>query len=184
MYHGALSGKLANSGEDLKNEDLKDIQELRQGNGGSVEKVEHTPAGQEGMCVSRLHEPLPSVLAYDQYLKLTITRGLAHLFHPTQIMTHARTDRVDRRKTVDEETDPAGTSDHARLQFAVHHFVLRRVRLGSQYLHLHGIYGQGLVGRDLQVDWTHRHRRRGECRVGRAVRADVLVRCPSDHSPR
>ena len=45
MYHSALSEKLANFGEDLKNEDLKDIQELGQGNGGSVKKVEHTPTG-------------------------------------------------------------------------------------------------------------------------------------------
>ena len=44
-YHSALSEKLANFGEDLKNEDLKDIQELGQGNGGSVKKVEHTPTG-------------------------------------------------------------------------------------------------------------------------------------------
>ena len=34
-----------NSGEDLKNKDLKDIQELGQGNGGSVKKIEHTPTG-------------------------------------------------------------------------------------------------------------------------------------------
>ena len=44
-YHSALSETLANFGEDLKNEDLKDIQELGQGNGGSVKKVEHTPTG-------------------------------------------------------------------------------------------------------------------------------------------
>ena len=44
-YHSALSEKLANFGEDLKNDDLKDIQELGQGNGGSVKKVEHTPTG-------------------------------------------------------------------------------------------------------------------------------------------
>ena len=44
-YHSALSEKLAKFGEDLKNEDLKDIQELGQGNGGSVKKVEHTPTG-------------------------------------------------------------------------------------------------------------------------------------------
>ena len=30
---------------DLHNEDLKDLQELGQGNGGSVKKVEHTPTG-------------------------------------------------------------------------------------------------------------------------------------------
>ncbi|OJA07509.1 hypothetical protein AZE42_09222 [Rhizopogon vesiculosus] len=48
-YHTTLSNTLANldmSAEthyDLRNEDLKDLQELGQGNGGSVKKVEHTP---------------------------------------------------------------------------------------------------------------------------------------------
>jgi mitogen-activated protein kinase kinase len=31
--------------ENLKNEDLEGIQELGQGNGGNVKKVEHTPTG-------------------------------------------------------------------------------------------------------------------------------------------
>ncbi len=31
---------------DLRNEDLKELQELGQGNGGSVKKVEHVPTGQ------------------------------------------------------------------------------------------------------------------------------------------
>lgn len=50
-YHAALSNTLANldmNAEikfDLKNEDLKDLQELGQGNGGSVKKVEHLPTG-------------------------------------------------------------------------------------------------------------------------------------------
>ena len=50
-YHAALSNTLANldmNAEikfDLRNEDLKDLQELGQGNGGSVKKVEHTPTG-------------------------------------------------------------------------------------------------------------------------------------------
>jgi mitogen-activated protein kinase kinase len=30
---------------DLRNEDLKDLRELGQGNGGSVKMVEHTPTG-------------------------------------------------------------------------------------------------------------------------------------------
>ncbi|KAH9480718.1 Dual specificity protein kinase FUZ7 [Psilocybe cubensis] len=48
-YHATLSNTLANldmNAEikfDLKNEDLKDLQELGQGNGGSVKKVEHIP---------------------------------------------------------------------------------------------------------------------------------------------
>ena len=50
-YHAALSTTLTNldmNAEikfDLKNEDLKDLQELGQGNGGSVNKVEHVPTG-------------------------------------------------------------------------------------------------------------------------------------------
>ncbi|KAK7037240.1 MAP kinase kinase (MEK) [Paramarasmius palmivorus] len=50
-YHTTLSNTLANldmNAEvhfDLRNEDLKDIHELGQGNGGSVKKVEHVPTG-------------------------------------------------------------------------------------------------------------------------------------------
>jgi mitogen-activated protein kinase kinase len=48
-YHTTLSNKLASldmSAEvkyDLRDEDLKDLHELGQGNGGSVKKVEHVP---------------------------------------------------------------------------------------------------------------------------------------------
>lgn len=50
-YHTTLSNTLANLDMnteikfDLRNEDLKDMQELGQGNGGSVKKVEHVPTG-------------------------------------------------------------------------------------------------------------------------------------------
>jgi len=51
-YHDTLSNTLANldiNSEtkrfDIRNEDLKDLQELGQGNGGSVKKVEHIPTG-------------------------------------------------------------------------------------------------------------------------------------------
>jgi mitogen-activated protein kinase kinase len=50
-YHTTLSNTLANldmNAEikyDLRNEDLKDLHELGQGNGGSVKKVEHVPTG-------------------------------------------------------------------------------------------------------------------------------------------
>jgi len=50
-YHNTLSSTLANldlNSErkfDLRNEDLRDMQELGQGNGGSVKKVEHVPTG-------------------------------------------------------------------------------------------------------------------------------------------
>jgi mitogen-activated protein kinase kinase len=49
-YHTTLSNTIAsleiNSGTrfDLRNEDLKELQELGQGNGGSVKKVEHLPS--------------------------------------------------------------------------------------------------------------------------------------------
>ena len=49
-YHDTLTTTLANLDlnpekkyHDLRNEDLKDLQELGQGNGGSVKKVEHVP---------------------------------------------------------------------------------------------------------------------------------------------
>ncbi|CCM03504.1 uncharacterized protein FIBRA_05638 [Fibroporia radiculosa] len=50
-YHNTLSSTLAKldrnseTNFDLRNEDLKDMQELGQGNGGSVKKVEHAPTG-------------------------------------------------------------------------------------------------------------------------------------------
>ena len=51
-YHTTLSTTLANlelnsehKYHDLRNEDLKDLHELGQGNGGSVKKVEHLPTG-------------------------------------------------------------------------------------------------------------------------------------------
>ncbi|KAL0961170.1 hypothetical protein HGRIS_006142 [Hohenbuehelia grisea] len=50
-YHATLSSTLANldmnsdSKFELRNEDFKDLQELGQGNGGSVKKVEHVPTG-------------------------------------------------------------------------------------------------------------------------------------------
>lgn len=50
-YHNDLTQKLANlnmnaeTKYDLRNEDLKELQELGQGNGGSVKKVQHVPTG-------------------------------------------------------------------------------------------------------------------------------------------
>ena len=50
-YHTDLTQKLANmdmnaeTKYDLRNEDLKELQELGQGNGGSVKKVMHIPSG-------------------------------------------------------------------------------------------------------------------------------------------
>ena len=60
-YHNDLTQKLANldmnaeTKYDLRNEDLKELQELGQGNGGSVKKVEHVPTGKTmAKKVSRL----------------------------------------------------------------------------------------------------------------------------------
>ncbi|KAH8114495.1 Pkinase-domain-containing protein [Phellopilus nigrolimitatus] len=50
-YHNDLTQKLANldmnaeTKYDLRNEDLEELQELGQGNGGSVKKIQHTPTG-------------------------------------------------------------------------------------------------------------------------------------------
>lgn len=50
-YHNDLTQKLANldmnaeTKYDLRDEDLKELQELGQGNGGSVKKVQHIPTG-------------------------------------------------------------------------------------------------------------------------------------------
>ena len=50
-YHAALSSTIANLDLnadmkfELRGDDLKDLQELGQGNGGSVKKVEHIPTG-------------------------------------------------------------------------------------------------------------------------------------------
>ena len=76
-YHSALSEKLANFGEDLKNEDLKDIQELGQGNGGSVKKVEHTPTGmimakKVSIACSRLPISVPPPPPYDRISSVSI----------------------------------------------------------------------------------------------------------------
>lgn len=60
-YHTTLSDTLANLDNsetkfhDLHNEDLKDLQELGQGNGGSVKKVEHTPTGTIMAKKARMH---------------------------------------------------------------------------------------------------------------------------------
>ena len=150
-YHSALSEKLANFGEDLKNEDLKDIQELGQGNGGSVKKVEHTPTGTimakkvRGVFLFTLVRPstTPSFVfrPRDHYPRVVIARGAVISLLSQHIFTHLYTDRPNRRETVGEETDPARVTDHARLQLAIHHLVLRRVHLGSQHLYLHGVYG-------------------------------------------
>ncbi|KAI5119042.1 hypothetical protein M0805_005908 [Coniferiporia weirii] len=66
-YHTDLTQKLANldmnaeTKYDLRNEDLKELQELGQGNGGSVKKVEHTPTGKTMAKKIVLIDAKPSV---------------------------------------------------------------------------------------------------------------------------
>jgi len=56
---------------DLRNEDLKDLQELGQGNGGSVKKVEHIPTGT--LMAKKASLRLRAVVARKIYLDTWIT---------------------------------------------------------------------------------------------------------------
>ena len=100
-YHTTLSTTLANlelnsenKYHDLRNEDLKDLHELGQGNGGSVKKVEHLPTG--------------TIMAKKVGGIIRSCDGRhRHLFP----------DCFDRRKAVREEADPPRAPNHARLPF-------------------------------------------------------------------
>lgn len=71
-YHRDLSNTLANldmNAEvkfDLRNEDLKDLQELGQGNGGSVKKVEHTPTNT--IMAKKVRSSRTTMNAYPSHL--------------------------------------------------------------------------------------------------------------------
>lgn len=119
MYHSALSEKLANYGEDLKNEDLKDIQELGQGNGGSVKKVEHIPTGMimaKKVCVfsfTYVRSPRISPLLFRS---ARADRAWCRPFYyPSLSSRTSPIDRVNRRETVGKKANPAGAANHARL---------------------------------------------------------------------
>lgn len=100
-YHATLSNTLANldmNAEikfDLKNEDLKDLQELGQGNGGSVKKVEHVPT--------------KTMMAKKASL---FNKGLQahHLIHSNHLHP---LDRPDRCQTFCPETNFTGATNHA-----------------------------------------------------------------------
>lgn len=115
-YHSTLSSTLAsleiseNSYRDLRNEDLKDLHELGQGNGGSVKLVEHVPTGTIMAKKVRNNCPPSSEC-------------------PTNLIGMVPLDRPHRREAVGKEADPSRTSDHARLPLAIHHLLLRRVHL-------------------------------------------------------
>lgn len=108
-YHATLSSTLANLDMnteikfDLRNEDLKDLQELGQGNGGSVKKVEHTPTG--------------TIMAKKACLCLLFIESFSSLMG-------CATDCADRCETVCAEANPSRTTDHARLPLQIYNFVL------------------------------------------------------------
>jgi mitogen-activated protein kinase kinase len=106
-YHTNLANTLANldmNAEvkfDLRNEDLKDLQELGQGNGGSVKKVEHTPT----------NTIMAKKVCYFRRSLMTLQSG-------TDLRgDHARTtiDCPDRCQTFSAKTNPSRTPNYARL---------------------------------------------------------------------
>ena len=114
-YHTTLSNTLASldlNAEvkyDLRDEDLKDLHELGQGNGGSVKKVEHVPS--HTIMAKKVRPPLRAS---------ALATWRAH---------RALADRPHRRKTVRTEADPSRATDHARLSLGIHHFLLRRISI-------------------------------------------------------
>jgi hypothetical protein len=95
-YHTALSNTLANLDMnqeikfDLRNEDLKDLHELGQGNGGSVKKVEHIPTG-----------------------TLMAKKVRIHYFSRRVDISSPHPDRAYRRQTCCAKADPPRAADHA-----------------------------------------------------------------------
>jgi hypothetical protein len=131
-YHAHLSNALANldmNAEvkfDLKVEDLLDLQELGQGNGGSVKKAQHVPTG---TIMAKKVLPFP------------------HAFRG--INSKGTLDRPHRRETIRQETDSSRTANHARLQVPIYRLLLRSFSGRSQYMYLHGVHGQGLTRQHL-----------------------------------
>ena len=114
-YHNDLSQKLANmdmnaeTKYDLKNEDLKELQELGQGNGGSVKKVEHTPTGKIMAKKVRAFYHFTALNSYQNHVLLGVFTSLFCFRVPTSFTT----DRLDRRKARRAETNPSRTPNHA-----------------------------------------------------------------------
>lgn len=127
-YHTHLSNTLANldmnaeTRFDLRNEDLKDLQELGQGNGGSVKKVEHVPSGT--MMAKKVH-----ISCNRPFLNSNSTM----------------LDCSHRRQTFCTKANPSRVTDHARLPLQVYHLILRSLPRRSEHLHLYGVHGQGLT---------------------------------------
>ena len=116
--HAVLSSKLANlndgAGEgergkyELKNEDFREMQDLGQGNGGSVKKAEHIPTGT--IMAKKVHHKRFTLAAV--VLKMLL-------------------DGLDRREACGAQADLARASDHARLPLEIHHLVLRCLPRGA-----------------------------------------------------
>ncbi|KAG5221355.1 MAP kinase kinase (MEK) [Salix suchowensis] len=70
---------------ELRNEDLKDLQELGQGNGGSVKKVEHTPTGTM-MAKKHLQEDWPIDIDVVGQVALSVLEGLTYLYDVHRII--------------------------------------------------------------------------------------------------
>lgn len=110
-YHTTLSTTLANLDmnaenkyQDLKNEDLKDMQELGQGNGGSVKKVEHVPTGT--IMAKKVCSHFPSTLSASKW---RCSLYLSRLSHRSLNFL----DCLDRCQTICTKADPSRVADHA-----------------------------------------------------------------------
>jgi hypothetical protein len=109
-YHQQLSDKLgeldmnaAPSQLELRGEDLEDVRELGAGNGGSVKQVIHRPTNMSMAKKVRPRRQPPKLHLTPRYF----------------------VDYPHRRKTFCQEADSQRTADHARLQFQLHHLLLR-----------------------------------------------------------
>lgn len=107
-YHTTISNTIANfdGGEtkfDLRDEDLKDLQELGAGNGGSVKKVEHVPTG------------------------TMMAKKVGRLIRVLDLKLNCYLDCAYRRQARSPQTNSAGTTDASRLSLRIHHFLLRRI---------------------------------------------------------
>jgi hypothetical protein len=194
-YRDQLSEQLANLELgvefhlDLKSEDLEMLHELGSGAGGTVTKV--------------LHVPTRAVMA--KKVNSSIRTHSSHVAHHSLVSTSPMLGDPHCNIREYTQTDPARIADHARLLIALHRLILRSLHLGAPYLHVHGVYGQGVssfqparcsicspercshpqVPRQyLQEGWPHPGADPGQdCLCGR-YGVDVSVRGAQDYAPR
>lgn len=128
-YHATLSTTLANldmNAEikfDLRNEDLKDLQELGQGNGGSVKKVEHAPTK------TIMAKKVSHFSTFRMWLSSWNCYGI---------------DSSHRCEALCTQANFARAAYHARLSLQIYYLLLWCLSRRSEHLHLHGIHGQRL----------------------------------------